>query len=169
MAYKKKICLFLGFTLSVMLIFSCGQSEKDSDDALSGRVKSLQKQVDQLKPGFGDVMLGIQTHHAKLWFAGINKNWELADFELGEIEENIEKIETLYPNDDRTKDLSLLDPKLNSLAAAINAKQVDKFKKEFSTLTNTCNDCHQKNGVAFNVITIPDHPPVPNQKFKVEN
>jgi len=169
MAYKKKICLFLGFTLSVMLIFSCGQSEKDSDDALSGRVKSLQKQVDQLKPGFGDVMLGIQTHHAKLWFAGINKNWELADFELGEIEENIEKIEALYPNDDRTKDLSLLDPKLDSLATTINAREVDKFKNEFSTLTNTCNDCHQKNGVAFNVITIPDHPPVPNQKFKAEN
>jgi hypothetical protein len=30
-------------------------------------------------------MSSIQVHHAKLWFAGQNQNWELADFEMHEI------------------------------------------------------------------------------------
>lgn len=169
MRYKKILSLSIGITLSIMTIYSCQKSGKASNKALTNKVQKLQKQLEGLKPGFGDVMLGVQTHHAKLWFAGTNQNWELADFELHEIEENIEKIKNLYPDDNRTKDLSSLDPALDSLGLAIQAKKVEKFKKSFSFLTNSCNDCHQKNGVAFNVITIPDRPPVPNQKFKVKN
>lgn len=148
-----------------MLVYSCSDSEKNLDNSLSNRIKTLQKQVDELKPGFGEIMGGIQLHHAKLWFAGVNKNWALSDFELHEIEENVEKIRQLYPDDKRTVDLTTIDSELDSLAAAIKAKRVDKFKDSFSLLTKRCNDCHQKNGYAFNKIIIPDHPPVPNQEF----
>jgi len=167
MGYKKWLSFIVVFTVLVMVISSC--SEKDDDQALAQKVKSLQERVNELKPGFGDVMVGIQTHHAKLWFAGINQNWELADFELHEIEENVEKIKNLYPEDERTKDLSTLDPALDSLSIAIEEKKVERFRNSFSFLTNSCNNCHQKNGYAFNVITIPDHPPVPNQKFDLGN
>ena len=163
------LSLLLCLNFSAMAIYSCSESEKDSDEASVAQVKKLQKEIDHIKPGFGDVMLGIQTHHAKLWFAGVNKNWELSDFEMHEIEENVEQIKELYPKDKRTADLSMLEPVLDSLDAAIKAKQVEKFKKSFTLLTNTCNECHQKNGYEFNVITIPKQPPVPNQKFKVEN
>jgi len=169
MRNRTLLFLSIGLTLVIMTIYSCQKSDTFSNRALSKQIQKLQKQVDMLKPGFGDIMLGVQEHHAKLWFAGTNQNWELADFELHEIEENVEKIENLYPNDDRTKDLSTLDPALDSLDLAIQAKRVAKFRKSFSFLTQRCNDCHQKNGYEFNVITIPDRPPVPNQKFKLGN
>ena len=35
-------------------------------------------------PGFEEFMSNIQAHHAKLWFAGQNHNWKLADFEIHE-------------------------------------------------------------------------------------
>ena len=35
-------------------------------------------------------MSSIQTHHAKLWFAGMNANWRLADFEIHEIMESVD-------------------------------------------------------------------------------
>ena len=33
-------------------------------------------------PGLGDFMGQIQMRHAKLWFAGKAKNWQLAAYEL---------------------------------------------------------------------------------------
>lgn len=67
----------------------------------AGQIKVLQKRVDSLnakladtyKPGFGEFMSSIQIHHNKLWFAGQNKNWKLADFEVHEIMESVEAIQ----------------------------------------------------------------------------
>ena len=36
-------------------------------------------------PRIGDIMILMQIRHAKLWFAGNARNWELADFELDEL------------------------------------------------------------------------------------
>ena len=44
-------------------------------------------------PGLGEFMSGIQVHHEKLWFAGKAGNWQLADFETGEIRETIDDIQ----------------------------------------------------------------------------
>ena len=167
MEYKQRLLLLISGILLMVLGYSCSQSKKNTDQILV-KIDSLRKQIDQIKPGFGEIMGGIQTHHAKLWFAGINKNWALTEFEIHEIEENIEKIETLYPEDPRIQTLSMIDPALDSLEIATKAKQVEKLRKSFSFLTKTCNNCHRANGYEFNIITIPDRPPVPNQQFKPE-
>ena len=39
------------------------------------------------EPGLGELMSLNQMRHAKLWFAGQARNWELADYELDELEE----------------------------------------------------------------------------------
>lgn len=153
------------FTLSSMLVISCGQNNDGSSTKLVQRIDSLQQQINQLKPGFGDIMGQIQVHHAKLWFAGSAGNWDLTDFELNEIDENIEKIEQLYPDDPRTGDLSRLDPVLDSLTAAVKSQNVELFKKRYHLLTHTCNNCHNDNGYEFNVIKTPERPPVSNQIF----
>lgn len=38
-------------------------------------------------------MNGIQSHHAKGWYAGKNQNWKLANFEVEEIIELIDDIQ----------------------------------------------------------------------------
>jgi hypothetical protein len=43
--------------------------------------------AEQYVPGLGEFMSATQVRHAKLWFAGDAKNWELASFELDEITE----------------------------------------------------------------------------------
>jgi len=148
-----------------MLVISCSQQNDSSQIKLVQRIDSLQQQVNQLKPGFGDIMGQIQIHHAKLWFAGSAENWELTDFELHEIDENIEKIKQLYPDDPITGDLSRLDQPLDSLTAAMKAQDVELFKQQYHMLTHTCNNCHNDNGYEFNVIKTPEHPPVSNQEF----
>ena len=45
-------------------------------------------------------MMAIQQHHAKLWFAGVNGNWGLASYELGELDELFADVIQYYPMHD---------------------------------------------------------------------
>ena len=111
-------------------------------------------------------MLGIQLHHAKLWFAGTNKNWKLADFEVHEIGETLDDIKKYCTDRPEVKSIGMIDPAIKSINAAIKQKDAELFKKGFIDLTNNCNNCHKTVNHAFNVITIPTSLPVVNQDFK---
>jgi len=141
-----------------------------------GKTARLQKQVDSLKqqlasaykPGFGEFMSGIQVHHAKLWFAGQNENWQLANFELNEIKESVENIRKCYPEREESRMLfHLLGPALDTMNQSIQQKDLSVFKISYSILTNTCNNCHRVATFGFNIVTIPSKPPFSNQDFKV--
>ena len=165
MHYRSQLMFIITFIGATLLAFSCGKTDDTSASSMAQQIQDLQHQLDNVRPGIGDIMMGIQEHHAKLWFAGINRNWKLGEFELDEIEENVEKIEALYPHDSRSQKLSMIDEPLDSLRASIEAHKMKQFKNRFSVLTQTCNNCHRENGYEFNVIKIPDQPPVPNQRF----
>src|SRR6185312_9161161 len=105
---------FLVFLISLSF-FSCRQSSSDS---------TLQKQVDSLqvavknsyKPGLGEFMSEIQVHHAKLWFAGKYQNWELADFEVGEIQEALDDIPKFCSDRPEVKSLGMIMPVMYNLS-----------------------------------------------------
>lgn len=110
-------------------------------------------------------MSSIQMHHAKLWFAGKNGNWELAEFEIGEIQESLDDIKKYNQDRPEIKEIPMIDIPMDSLKAAITAKNAEQFKNSFNLLTNTCNNCHSITKHGFNKIKIPDTPPVTNQVF----
>ena len=123
--------------------------------------------VEKLKPGLGEYMSLIQQHHAKLWFAGINDNWKLAKFEIDEIKETIDAAKLVDTDRPELKSVPMIFPPLDSVSEAVENQNLKAFEKSFQGLTNTCNSCHRINHFEFNVITIPQQPPVPNQNFKV--
>ena len=158
----------IGFTFIFLstLIIAC-DNQQQTVRQLQSRIDSLQQQIDKsYKPGFGEFMSSIQVHHEKLWFAGINQNWKLADFEIGEIKESLEDIQTYCTDRPERKSLTMIDRPLDSISYAIQQKDEALFKKSFITLTNTCNNCHRTTEHEFNVIKIPDTPPFSNQEFK---
>jgi hypothetical protein len=133
---------------------------------LQSRIDSLNNKINSAyTPGLGEFMTSIQLHHAKLWFAGKNENWELADFEIGEIQESLDDIQKYNRDRPEITELPIIKIPLDSLKNAIAQKNIDAFKKNFILLTNSCNTCHQATKHAFNVIKIPDTPPVTNQSF----
>jgi hypothetical protein len=159
--------MFLAFSL--IIVMSCSDNS-DKISELQNRIDSLQQKVnDSYKPGLGEFMSNIQLHHAKLWFAGINQNWELADFEIHEIKESLEDIQKYQSGREETKMISIIYPPLDSVKSAIENKNLKSFKSSFTLLTNTCNSCHQAAKFEFNKVTIPDSPPFSNQGFKKEN
>ncbi|MHA4812535.1 hypothetical protein ACX0G9_30865 [Flavitalea flava] len=136
-------------------------------DSLQARIDSLQKGLDAAyKPGLGEFMSGIQVHHAKLWFAGKAGNWELAEFEIQEIRESLEDIQKYCTDRPEIVSISMIEPAIDSVKNAVQAKKTRIFASSFTILTNTCNQCHQATKHAFNVIQIPQNPPFSNQAFQ---
>ncbi|MEO6903134.1 MAG: hypothetical protein ABI315_08270 [Bacteroidia bacterium] len=147
--------------------FACNQ-KKDNTQLLEKRIDSLQiKLAATYKPGFGEFMSQIQAHHAKLWFAGENENWKLADFEVHEIMELVEDIQKFQTERKESRQIEMINPALNEINKAIQQKNLVLFKSNFTLLTNTCNDCHRATNFEFNVVKIPDIQPFSNQDFKM--
>jgi hypothetical protein len=156
------------FILSILLVglIACNQATTNNQ-MLQNRIDNLEKKLtDMYKPGLGEFMSGIQVHHAKLWFAGQNQNWLLADFEINEIKENLLAIENYCTDRPEIQSIKMIYPPIDSLDRAIQSENLNQFKSSYQTLTNACNNCHQLTSHAFNVITIPESPPFSNQDFK---
>lgn len=153
--------------LFTAFLFSCNQKESNNTSELEAQIKSLEdKLAETYKPGFGDLMGNIQTHHAKLWFAGTNENWKLAEFEIHEILEALSDIQKFNADRPETSSLPIINPAMERIVNSISQKNLSEFKNSFNLLTNSCNSCHQATKHEFNVITIPTEPPLSNQNFK---
>jgi hypothetical protein len=159
---------FLLFLL-LLLFYACTDSQKQMD-TMQAKIDSLEKKLDaSYTPGFGEFMSNIQVHHAKLWFAGINRNWELADFEINEIKETLQALKEYQSERVETKSLIMIYPALDSVNTAVQKQDANSFKSKFKMLTNTCNQCHRSVNYGFNDVKIPESPPFSNQIFKIEN
>ncbi|MFH6936022.1 hypothetical protein [Flavobacterium sp. FlaQc-30] len=152
-------------TLLTLSMLSCGQ-KSDNSQYLQTKIDSLENKLSQTyKPGFGEFMGNIQIHHAKLWFAGENQNWQLADFEMNEIKENLDGIQKYCSDRTETKSIGMINLAMDSLSNSILKKNKVMFQRNYTTLTNSCNTCHQATNHEYNVITIPKIPPFSNQDF----
>ncbi|PZF71630.1 hypothetical protein [Taibaiella soli] len=153
--------------VGILLLFTACNSGTDRQEQLQTRIDSLQQQLDNsYKPGLGEFMSGIQVHHAKLWFAGTNNNWKLADFEINEIEESLEAAQKYCADRPEVKSIQMISPAMDSVKNAVGQQNALLFKSSYILLTNTCNNCHRATQHEFNVITIPSAPPFTNQSFQ---
>jgi hypothetical protein len=155
------------YLLVITIITSSCKQQTESTRALQSRIDSLEKKLAATyKPGFGEFMSSIQVHHAKLWFAGQNQNWELADFEMHEIAETLDAIKEYQTEREESKKVDMLKPSLEAIKDAIDKRDPALFNSSYLLLTNSCNNCHKAVNFGFNVVKIPDTPPFSNQAFK---
>jgi hypothetical protein len=162
--------------LFVAFVFVTGCSNSDKYDAklsqLQSKIDSMRKKMDTLnvlvlglQPDLGEIMIGVQMHHAKLWFAGKNDNWKLAEFEANELKEQFEAASHLSATRPEVASLPMIYPAVDSITNSIKSKDHKGFCGGFEYLTSTCNKCHQMNKFEFNVVQIPSGLPVVNQIF----
>jgi hypothetical protein len=162
MKYLINLFIALGF-------LSCRQTT-NNDHILQNRLDSLEKKLEGMyKPGFGEFMSSIQKHHSKLWFAGQNQNWKLADFEVNEIMEAFDGIKKYQSGRKESQYIGMIIPALDSINFAILRKDSALFNGSFEQLTNECNHCHHVTEFEFNRIKVPDTSPFSNQIFSLED
>jgi len=115
-------------------------------------------------PALADIMTGAQFRHMKLWFAGNQKNWDLARYELQQVTQSLDDAVSLY-HGIPVEFVSATTNPLIAIGDAIKAKNVPQFKKGFNELTAACNACHKAIGRDFIVIQVPTTQPFGNQSF----
>jgi hypothetical protein len=120
--------------------------------------------TEQYVPRLGDIMNAIQSRHMKLWFAGKALNWELAAYELRQLESGLMEAATLYPGIPATNVTTMAKP-AQSVADAIEAKDSRRFVKAVGEFTDGCNACHQSIERGFIVMRVPTEQPFSNQVF----
>jgi hypothetical protein len=119
-------------------------------------------------PRLNSIMIGIQLGHFKLWYAGIVRNWQLANYELSLIKAAFDDGKKYYP-DLPMADMSTLTQPADELGDAIKAKDSTKFAKAFEKLTVECNTCHKAAGFDFIVIRTPRLSPIETSPFSDES
>lgn len=156
----------LTIILIAFFMISCSSKYENQIQELQNQLQNQQELLkNTYKPGFGDLMGGLQNHHNKLWFAGTNENWELADFALHEIEEIVEDIKMLHANREETQSIFIIEPALEAMDEAVDNQNLSQFKEEYINLTNACNTCHKATGYEFISIQTPTLPSYTNQDF----
>lgn len=154
------------FIISTTFIISCNSNDNQKIQELQSQLEKQQELLDNMyKPGFGDLMGSLQNHHNKLWFAGTNENWELADFAMHEIEEIVEDIKDIHADREETQSIFIIEPSIESMEKAIDEQNIEDFKNEYIVLTNACNTCHKATGYEFISIQTPTLPSYTNQDF----
>lgn len=152
-ADMKTIMISTVFYFFSIAILSC--NTQPAPDGNRSAIDSLNKIINQLKPGLGEFMLQIKYHHDSLGKAILEKDYERAAYEVDEIKETTEKIQQLnITNDKLQKPFSIfydkyLQAPLNVLADAASKKDDAALKTNFISLTNNCNSCHHENNMAF--------------------
>src|ERR1700680_3827474 len=77
--------------------------------------------TEQYVPRLDDLMTAIQLRHMKLWFAGKALNWELAAYELRQLDTGLMEAATLYPGIPVNNVTTMTKPS-QSIAEAIEAR-----------------------------------------------
>ena len=116
-----------------------------------------------------DVMLKLQIHQNKLWFAGAAGNWDLARFYLDEIEEDIQPMvgANLMEGETNVSEImeTTIPPLLDALRTAAADRDAAAFSSRYLDLVQGCNACHRSSGLGFVVIQRPTAPFMDNQEF----
>lgn len=163
--YAVSLLTISAMLVSLFTLNAC--SEKNPPDAqFETRLKALEAGA----PGVGTIMSGVQLHFAKLYFAGKAQNWPLAEFELHEVEENLDRAAALRPEEYGTNLVGLNDAfkqtQLAALKTAAQNKDWNAFQSAYTEAIWTCNGCHEETNRPFIIITVPTIPPVPNQQWE---
>jgi hypothetical protein len=114
-------------------------------------------------------MGATQLRHFKLWYAGVVDNWDLANYEVGQIRKSFDAAARFYPMFGSVPLGKLIsevsEPALTEMERSIRAKDGHSFLQAFEKLTQACNSCHREAGFGFIAIKIPTSSPFSNQSF----
>jgi hypothetical protein len=144
----------LVFCTATMSFSQTAPATKGAPESNSERLRSLSGF------GFDDLMtMLIQPRHLKLYYAGIQKNWEVAAAESRDLRAAFLRItlanQRYLNNDVDSAVATIMTPTMNAIDSAIAAGNSKDFDKAYADLTAGCNACHVYMEHPFFVIKVP--------------
>ncbi len=129
-------------------------------DWLKGTSDEKLKTLGDIQPGLGTVMIEYANRFGNAYYAAKGGNWDLAAYMVKEMREIQEVGETTRPA--RADALKAFEKSyLDTLDAAIKAKDFKKFAAGFKDTVQGCNGCHAGQGFPYIKYQLPKAPPSP--------
>ncbi len=141
--------------LSTLLLFlSCNKS-KDNEGLSWLNLPNMEKfkVIEKQFRGFDKTMVEVGYRYNELYWAGEDKNWDLALYHIEKIDQSIKL--GLQRRPKRKESAEIIFPVLDSLSKIAKSGDQKNFRKEFIVLQQACRNCHQAEGVPFFKAGIP--------------
>ncbi len=149
-----RVLVVLGVVLALAAVGAYGQ------DWLKGSTDEKLKTLADIQPGLGTVMIEYANRLTNTYYAAKGGNWDLAAYMVKEMREIQEVGETTRPA--RADALKAFEKSyLDTLDAAIKAKDFKKFATGFKDTVQGCNGCHAGQGFPYIKYQLPKAPPSP--------
>jgi hypothetical protein len=103
--------------------------------------------------GLDQAMIEIGYRYEELFWAGRDRNWPFAAYQLGKIRLTLNNAVERRPR--RAASAKMLDMPLRGVEQAVTAKDSGGFALAYRTLTASCNACHVAEKVEFMWVDAP--------------
>ena len=159
-------------TLAVVFGFLLAQSGDTS--AQNAPAAATSPAPTAYNPGVGELMnLIVQPRHTKLWLAGHEANWTLAEYEIKELRSalaNVAKSRPVFRERSVAESVNMfMGGAFGAVDDAIRDRDATKFNAAYATLNAGCNACHTAMNQPQVVIKTPEQPTYPDQDFRPRN
>jgi len=114
---------------------------------LSGTADERFARVAKHLRGFDVAMVETGYRYTELYWAGQDRNWDYAKYQIGKIRTAVGNGVERRPR--RAASAQMLEGALRGVEEAVAAKDPALFTERFTALTATCNTCHQVERVPF--------------------
>lgn len=140
----------------LLLLFSCDRTE---ETIVNGQwIKgNPQQQIDLIEKqfrGFDMAMVETGYRYQELYWAGQDKNWDYAAYQLNKLRKAIKNGLERRPKRAQSAQ-HFLSVALPELEQTIVAKDSTQFTEKFNTLTVNCNACHGMERVPYFTVKTP--------------
>jgi len=125
----------------------------ESQGWLRGSVDERFALVAEHLRGFDMAMVEVGYRYTELYWAGRDRNWGYAEYQLGKIETAVTN--GLERRPARAASARLLDGAVSTVRTAVERRDGTAMDTALTTLTATCNACHQAERVPFVTVAPP--------------
>ncbi len=151
------------FTLTVAVVGAlamagCGGDTRPAGEGgwLAGDTHAKFEMVADQFGGIDQTMMEVGYRYQVLYWAGEDGNWALADYQIHELEETLERGFTRRPERRKSAEV-FMTVALPQLEEAVAMKDQALFRERFEALRANCISCHALEDVAFMNVTIPEY------------
>ena len=154
----RKIVLFSFPVLMLVFTFqACQQTTQQTTFETQWLGETREEILDNIEEqfqGFSRTMMETAYRYHELYWAGMDQNWEYAEYQREHIEEAMDQGFIRRPERKQSAQ-QFMQQALPQMEKAIEEANPEVFMAAFTNLTASCNTCHAMGGVSFMTIKIP--------------
>jgi len=127
-----------------------------ADEWLDGPVSAQLHTVERQLRGLDIAMMEIGYRFTELYFAGLDGNWDYADYQVQKIDLAL-RLALERRAKRRASSQSFLDEDLPFVSAVIKTRDSAQFREAMDRLRTACMKCHTNEKVPYFTVELPEH------------